>query len=116
MTDKEPAYDIELPPLPKGDIAADTCPVMWVHSAEQAQAYARAAVEADRKCRSMPDETVERLVVAFLQQTDRVWALEKAGEKALQALTIAHLWLDTDGRYDMYSINDAIKDLDEVLK
>lgn len=45
-------HDIKLPPLPKGDIAADTCPVMWVHSNEQLQAYARTAIEADRKqCR-----------------------------------------------------------------
>lgn len=56
MNDKDSVHDIELPPLPKGDIAADTCPVMWVHSAEQTQAYARAAVEADRKRRGEPSK------------------------------------------------------------
>lgn len=45
---------IELPPLPKGDIAADTCPVMWVHSNEQLQAYAREAIEIDRQRRGEP--------------------------------------------------------------
>ena len=48
-------HDIELPPLPKGDIAADTCPVMWVHSNEQLQEYARAAIEADRQRRGEPE-------------------------------------------------------------
>ena len=32
---------LELLPLPKGEIAADTCPVMWVYSHEQMQEYAR---------------------------------------------------------------------------
>ena len=45
---------IELPPLPKGDIAADTCPVMWVHSNEQLQEYARSAIKADRQQRGEP--------------------------------------------------------------
>lgn len=38
--------DIKLPPLPKGDIGADTCPVMWVHTDQQMENYAREAIKA----------------------------------------------------------------------
>src|SRR5699024_5703365 len=41
--------DIKLPPLPKGDIGADTCPVMWVHTDQQIENYAREAIKADRQ-------------------------------------------------------------------
>lgn len=43
--------DIKLPPLPKGDIAADTCPLMWVHTDQQTENYAREAIKADRQQR-----------------------------------------------------------------
>lgn len=52
-------HDIELPPLPKGDIAADTCPVMWVHSNEQLQAYTLAAIEPYAKHIAELEEKVE---------------------------------------------------------
>lgn len=71
MTDKTLAHDIELPPIPKGDIAADTCPVMWVHSAEQTQAYARAAVEADRKRRGMEVDRVRELMLEACRLRDK---------------------------------------------
>lgn len=41
--------DIKLPPLPKGDIDADTCPVMWVHTDQQLQDYAYSAIEPYQK-------------------------------------------------------------------
>src|SRR5690625_3225709 len=43
--------DIKLPPLPKGDIDADTYPVMWVHTDQQMENYAREAIKADRQQR-----------------------------------------------------------------
>ena len=46
--------DIKLPPLPKGDVDADTCPVMWVHTDQQMENYAREAIKADRKRRGEP--------------------------------------------------------------
>ena len=47
--------DIKLPPLPKGDIDADTYPVMWVHTDQQMENYAREAIKADRKRRGEPE-------------------------------------------------------------
>lgn len=39
---------IKLPPLPKGEIASGTCPVMWVWSHEQMWEYAKEAVELNK--------------------------------------------------------------------
>src|SRR5699024_3281326 len=46
--------DIKLPPLPKGDIDAGTCPVMWVHTDRQIETFAREAIKADRQKRWEP--------------------------------------------------------------
>lgn len=62
----------ELPPLPRGDIAADTCPTMWVHTDQQLQDYARAAIEADRKRRGEP-------VAWHSKQYGVVWMAIKPG-------------------------------------
>ena len=46
--------DIKLPPLPEGDIYADTCPAIKVHTDQQMENYAREAIKADRQRRSEP--------------------------------------------------------------
>lgn len=40
---------IQLPPLPDGDIYADTCPPIKVHTDQQLQGYARLAIEPYKK-------------------------------------------------------------------
>ena len=87
--------DIKLPPLPKGDIDADTCPVMWVHTDQQMKNYAREAIKADRKRRSEPegwqlvpnDEVMQfakelsRAIAQAVLQLPEIRALRKDAER-----------------------------------
>lgn len=60
---------INLPPLPKGDIAADTCPVMWAHTDQQIENYAREAIKADRQQREEQQPTPD--VAALVEALER---------------------------------------------
>lgn len=40
---------INLTPLPKGDIASATCPIMWVHTEQQSEICGREEVEVYRQ-------------------------------------------------------------------
>lgn len=64
-------HDIKLPPLPKGDIAADTCPVMWVHTDQQIESYAREAIKADRQRRGISNECEPVVLATYYAIFDR---------------------------------------------
>lgn len=55
--------NIELPPLPKGDIASDTCPIMWVHTEQQSEIYGREEVEVYRQ--KLAEELHEKYTQAY---------------------------------------------------
>lgn len=50
---------IDLPPLPEGDIYADTCPAIRVHTDQQLQDYAYLAIEPYQKRITELEELLE---------------------------------------------------------
>lgn len=80
--------DIKLPPLPEGDIYADTCPAIKVHTDQQMENYAREAIKADRQRRSEPVvlatyhvNELSRAIAQAVLQLPEIQALRKDAER-----------------------------------